>query len=455
MKLGHYIRKCSRSAVIEGVKSIKRLHIKSNKLLPYNNPLIKKALSAVDRHTDIRKSYTIAPSQVNQFLAASSLSHLLDGWAYLSSSFTALLNGDESTAIHLGYYAELRSAMSILSTEGVGVFSKKHIGAFSPTYNAEYPTNYFKNNNLAGKYVINSLPTHTFVWDAMQKWSDSSNKPGDDILKIFTVRGLNFYELIEYFHPLTASSSLLTLQTVKDWLKVWCFDIKNYRHDRDRRNEASYRPQRIQNFNVITDFKLIINELGAFWNVISPTQQNKFDLLDKYLLRQLFNSLHSKIAPQESLEELTTNAFMQHGIQDQILLDFLSYKAPYQNEHVIFTYASLKSASALAVMARATLLLRISIGMVSQLYSSGGLGKSELDFIWNKYGLDNGFWSSATPIQDHIDLWFNLDSMFTDLKDDVNDNTKPNDIFSIRERNPTEIMYFSQINRACLWGLDF
>lgn len=455
MKLGHYIRKCSKSAVIEGVKSIKRLHIKNAKLLPYSNPLIKRALSSVDRHTDIRKSFMIAPNQVNQFLAASSLSHLLDGWAYLSGAFTALLNGDEATAIHLGYYAELRSAMSILSSEGVGVFSNKHIGAFSSTFNAEYPTNYYKNNNPAGSYKIPVSPTHTFVWDAMQKWSDSSNKPGDDILKIFKVRGLNFYELIEYFHPSTSGSSLLTLQTVKDWLKVWCFDIKNYRHDRNSRNEASYRPQRIQNFNVITDFKLIINELNAFWTVISPTQESKFDLLDKYLLRQLFNSLHKKIAPQETLEELISNAFTQQGIQDQTLFNFLSYKAPYENEHVIFTYAAMKKTSALAVIARATLLLRISIGMVSHLYRSGGLGKSELDFVWNKYGLDNGFWSSATPIQDHIDLWLNLESMFTDLKDDINDNTKQNDIFSIRERNPIEMMYFSQINRACLWGLDF
>lgn len=455
MKLGHYLKRCSKNAVIEGVSSMKRRNISKAKLLTANNPLINNALLSVDRHTDVRNPYNIAPNQINQFLAASSLSHMLDGWGYLSSAFNALLNGDEATAIHLGYYAELRSAMSILSTEGLGVFSTKHIGAFSPTNNVEFPKNYYKNNNPLGKYVINQAGTHTFVWNAMEKWSDSSTKPGDDILKVFKVKGLNFYELIEYFHPSTAGSSLLTLQTVKDWLKEWCFDIKRYQNDKEARNEASYRPQRIQNFNAFTDFQQIINEVGAFWNVISPTQQSKFDLLDKHLLRKLFNSLYVKINPAQSLDELINNAFIQHGITDQPLIDFLSHQGPHQNEHVIFTHAATRNTSALAVIARATLLLRISIGMVSHLYHAGGMSKPDLNFVWNKYGLENGFWSAATPVSDHNDLWHDLESMFSDLKDDVNNAGSPNDIYSIRERNPAEMIYFSQINRACLWGLDF
>ncbi|HEV7350974.1 hypothetical protein [Telluribacter sp.] len=434
---------------------MKRRNISRTKLLTANNPLINNALSAVDRHTDATKAYSITSNQINQFLAASSLSHLLDGWGYLSSAFNALLNGDESTAIHLGYYAELRSAMCILSTEGLGVFSRKHLGAFSNSTNGEFPTNYYKGVAPNRSYKKPLSPTHEFVWQAMEAWSNSSNKPGDDILRIFKVRGLNFYELIEYFHPLTAGSSLLTLQTVKDWLKEWCFDIKRYRSDRDARNEASYRPQRIKNFEAITDFKQIINELSAFWDVISPTQQSKFDLLDKYLLCKLFNSLYVKIAPAESLDELIRNAFTQHGITDQPLFDFLSHSAPHQNEHVIFTHAATQNISALAVIARATLLLRISIGMVSHLYHAGGMEKSELDFVWNKYGLENGFWSATMPVNDYNDLWLTVESMFEDLKADVNHGGLPNDIYSIRDRNPAEMIYFSQINRAGLWGLDF
>ena len=455
MRLAEYVKKSSKQAVVDGVKSIKRFHIPDSKLLSNKNPLLTNAILAVDRHTDGRNSYSIQQTKINQFLAASSLSHLLDGWGYLSTAFNALLSGDEAAAIHLAYYAELRSAMSILSTEGIGVFSKKHISAFSATTNFEFPTNYYKNNNPAGKYVQGGSPTHVFVWEAMEKWSNSSTKPGDDILKVFKVEGLNFYELIEYFHPATAGSSLLTTQTVKNWLKEWCFDIKHYRKDRESRNVASYRPQRIKDFGTYPDFKLIINELSAFWNVISPSPQNKFNLLDKHLLRKLFGSLYSALTPAQPIDDLISNAFDQHGINDQTLFDFLGYKAPFSNEHVIFNYASMRKTTALSIIARATLLLRISVGMVANLYQAGGLRKADLEFVWNKYGVENGFWSPGAPIANHDDLWFDLEGMFSDLKTDINGTGAVNDLNSIRKRNVVEMTHFSQIHRACLWGLDF
>src|SRR5690349_14073304 len=108
MRLAEYVKYASREAAIDGVKSIKRHHIPHNRIISSTNPLVKNGVSAVEKHADARKSYTIRQTKINQFLAASSLSHLLDGWMYLSNSVDALLNGDEATAIHLGYYAELR-----------------------------------------------------------------------------------------------------------------------------------------------------------------------------------------------------------------------------------------------------------------------------------------------------------------------------------------------------------
>jgi len=453
MRLAEYVKKASKDAVVDGVKLLLRYNIHSNRLISKSNPLVKNGLKAIDSHGDLRIPYAIPQAKINQFLAASSLSHMLDGWMYLSNAFSALLNGDEGTAIHLGYYAELRSAMSILSTEGIAAFSDKHIGAFSPTTNSVYPLNYFKTGT--GGYVRTKSPTHIFVWDAMEKWSKSSTKPSDDILKIFKVQGLNFYDITEYFHPATVGSTLMTVVTIKEWLKEWCFDIKHYKTDRQNRNDVSYRPQRILNFSENLNFQDIINDLSRFWNVISPTKTDQFDLLDKYLLRKLFEKLYSQINTVETIDDLITNAFGQHGIYDKTLFDFMTFKQPFADDHIIFTHANLRRTTALSIIARATLLLRISVGMVSQLYKAGGVKKSDLNFIWNNYSVDNGFWTPATPLADFDILWSNVEPMLEELKIDLNTQGSDNSIYSIRERKPVEIIHLTQINRACLWGLDF
>jgi len=452
MRLAEYVKRTSKDAVIDGVKLIKRYNFHSNRLIPNSNPLIKNSIESVKKHADDRLTFAIPQSKINQFLAAAALSHLLDGWMYLSNSFSALLNGDEATAIHLGYYAELRSAMSILSTEGIAVFNDKHIGAFSRVTNGVYPSNYYKST---GGYVQPIYTTHKFVWDAMDKWSKSSTKPNEEILQIFKVQGLDFFDLTEFFHPTTVGSTLLTIKTVKGWLKEWCFDIKYYKQDRENRNEVSYRPQRIINFDKNLDFKEIINDLNRFWGVISPTPTNQFDLLDKYLLRKLFANLYAQITTTEPIDDLISNAFGQKGIYDKILFDFMALKAPFMDDHVIFKYAGIKKTTALSIIARATLLLRISVGMVSQLYKAGGANKADLSFVWNNYSIDNGFYPPSSPISNFANLWSDVEPMFEDLRIDINSHGSDNSIFAIKERNPVEIIHLSQINRACLWGLDF
>lgn len=452
MRLSNHVRNVSREAVVDGVRNIKRYHLRTNKILSERNPLVVNSLSSVKKHTDGTNAYRIKQSNINSFLAASSLSHLLDGWQYLSNAFNAVLNGDEHTAIHLSYYAELRSAMSLLATEGIGVFSNKHIGVYSTNSNGEIPKNYYKQN---GTYVKPQCPTHKFVWDVMEKWNNSAFKPSNEILKIFKVNGKNFYDITEYFHPSTSGSTLLTVQTVKQWLKEWCFDIKQYKNDRENRNEVSYRPQRIINFNQTIDFQSIINNLEKYWSIISPSGVDKFSLLDKYLLRKLFDTLYSKITTTSTKNDLIVNAFTQLGINDQLLFDFLDYKSPYENDHIIFSQANLRKTTTLSILARATLLLRIAVGLVSQLYKDGGVNKNELNFVWDQYGLDGGFWSVGEIYGDFNNLWSDVQTSIADLKMDINSIGINTDIYSVKNRKPLEIIHFGQINRACLWGFDF
>lgn len=457
MQLPEYISSVSKEAVIDGVKHIKRYQLRSQRILSPKNPLLIKGPENVLKHADVRNNFRIKSSSLNSFLAASSLAHLLDGWMYLSNAFTTLLSGDKSTTIHLAYYAELRSAMAILATEGIGVFNNKHIGAFSTTTNGEFPSNFYRPNRQQGNPPTYEQPgssTHKFVWEAMKQWTDLPYKPNEEILKPFSVRGKNFEELTEYFDPRTSVSTLLTVNTIKGWLKEWCFDIEKYETDRSNRNEASYRPQRIKNFLTPIDFQSIINDLNKFWEVISPSASDPFNLLDKYLLRMLYKKLYDQLNIQVPKKELIAGAFTAIGINDEMLFGFLDYENPYEEEHIIFKQASLKESSPLPILARATLLLRVSVGLVSQLYKEGGISKGELNFVWNSYAIDNGFWLPGSPLSDFKDLWIDIETKLTDLKLDVNSGNFENSPCSIKQRNPEAIILTGQINRACLWGFD-
>ncbi|MDR6809749.1 hypothetical protein J2Y45_006870 [Dyadobacter sp. BE34] len=450
MKLGHFIRRTSRKSVIDGLQHISKYYIPKKQLLSSANPLDKNAKSAISNHANAAKAFTIRNHDFRTYLAASSVAHMLDGWMYLSNSINSLLSGDEGASIHLAYYAELRSAMSILATEGLGVFDKKHFGAFDGDH-----CEIFKYH----RRDYNKGATHQFVWTAMDKWASSAYKPTSSILKLFKVRGKNFYELTEYFHPSVAASNLLSERTIKKWLKDWCFDIKSYKADREGRNEVSYRPQRIKNFDKNVDFKTIISSINSFWNVLSPSGGDKYTLLDSYLLRKLFQTLHQELQSRglttQTYSESVRNAFEQYGISDQTLFRFLDATPPYNNDHSIFQLANIKETTPLSIIARASLLLRISVGMVSQLCSEANLEIKDLNFVWENYGIDNGFWAVGESPTSFNSLWNDISISIEELNLDLADTSHSYDMHSIFHRNPEHVRYLSQINRASLWGLDF
>ena len=70
----------------------------------------------------------------------------------------AQLRGDTGAATHLSYYAELRAAMSLLASQGIGVFNSNHAIVK-------------KNGDVE---VFKQRGTHKFAWDVLEEWSRSS-----------------------------------------------------------------------------------------------------------------------------------------------------------------------------------------------------------------------------------------------------------------------------------------
>src|SRR5690349_10494850 len=84
--------------------------------------------NCIDRlRKDMGSSRGLRASHLREYISASTVLHCMDGWAYLGRSLASYLSGDIDVARHLAYYAELRAAMSLLGTEGIGIFHNRHI----------------------------------------------------------------------------------------------------------------------------------------------------------------------------------------------------------------------------------------------------------------------------------------------------------------------------------------
>lgn len=451
-RLGVFVKNASRDSVVDSFKLIKNNYLPQSKLITNYNQLNGDAIAAIKRHHDANKAFELRSNDVRTYISASSISHLLDGWGYLSQAVNALLAGNSGAAIHLAYYAELRAVMSLLASEGIGVFSNQHIGI-----DANNDFNFFskykrRERGGSGSYITkeNKIGTHVFAWEAFDKWCKSDVKPSYNLLRIFKVKGHTFSDLLPGFHP--QATQLVSSSIAKQWLKKWAFDVKRYKNDRDLRNFVSYRPQTISNFDSRIDFKESINNIYSLFHVLSPNSSSPFNYLDKLLLKKLFEELYSieGISERGSLKELIEESFSHLGATLDATTERILLPQGNQETHLIFSEASKRKVSALPLISRASLLLRVSTGCTSVLLEDAQIRKDELNFIWGNYGFNNGFWEVAKPVSDFFELWTDVETKFSEITDEL--DFQSNNAFTLRNELG-DLNSLSQFNRAGLWGL--
>lgn len=458
----NFIDTASNVPVINGAIKIKTDFLSTKSLMDPNSQMTKDPVSAVNNHFKRgRAKFSLKQDDITSYLASSSLLHTLDSWTYLSHAVESLLKGDDGVAIHLAYYSELRSSMSFLASEGVGIFDHFHLNVDSSNQTNEDPgITYYDQRKR--RNVNRKGGTHEMVWEAMSKWSSSIKKPiSSDILQVFSVNGRTFEDWVAAFpFPSPVNGALI----IKKWIKEWSFDIRFFKHDRKMRNEVSYRPQRLNNVPPKHSINEIIQELSSYWNILEPYQSNTFQVLDKYLLRillqKMYHNLSKEVKRSNSLEGVIIDTFNNLGeTQNQSFIDFLKDET---TTHPIFVEAknhaldpTTKSLNAISVIARATLMLRISTGNTSLVYRKAGVSKPELDFLWERYGVENGFWNSSDAPADFNDLWDDIRDHVEEITDWA-DEKKPNLSLSQVYEDPDipfAFNYFKQFNRVGLWGL--
>lgn len=202
--------------------------------LPAGGRLLKAPGGQQEVEDLLRRGTSLTSTDVSvlaDYLALGTVCHLFAGWRYLGKSAYAMMDAARHTSLHLAYYAELRAAMAILASAGIGMLNTCHF-SISQKGKIEIVGHLPKNGSQpAVGNRQDRLGTHNAVWQCLKTWSElpSSN---DSVLGQFNVLGFDGKTWVSAFGIPSA--------TPLRWLADWSIDLKSLYGDSALRNEASY-----------------------------------------------------------------------------------------------------------------------------------------------------------------------------------------------------------------------
>lgn len=347
---------------------------------------------------DCKAAGSLHYGPMSEYIAGSALVHCFDGWSYLGRALEAEMAGDPDATRHLGYYAELRAAMSMLATEGIGVFNQHHVVVGA---------------NARCHMLDTFGGTHAFVWHALELWAQSSvavsavlesispgNVPLADWLKQFSIGGMFL---------------------ATDWLTSWGLDLARLADDRSARNAASYRPNAFTSPGPrpVSD---TIEGILRFWEVCDPESNGGFPVLDRYLLRRCISlGWQGSAASYDGQLHSALGAIAPTSPPVKWWRHFLSHQQ-LTKDHGIIRDASgtvdLHDPNhSKQVLARATLLLRVATGCSADLLRNAGPNvDADLDFWLSSRSVSRRLWHDSDPRTPSIDLWSDVEDASTSLQ---------------------------------------
>lgn len=390
---------------------------------------------------DINKNI-LNQKHLQEYIAASSILHCYDGWSFLSRAIDCVYSGDSDTVRHLGYYAELRAAMSLLAVGSIGVFNDRHFVSEPSKVCVE---------------IKNGGRTHSFAWDSINLWSE--NKHFVQILcdAIIPYNGIPLKDWIDAF-----STTVGTITAIgKQWLDSWGLDLKRLgQSDQSARNKSSYRPTHIYHREKI-NANDSLSFLNDFWSCVEPSPDSRFMTIDRYLLRISLEQANKALgATKRSFEKNIIN--MLHKLFSNSMIieewkEFLLRRKDPSDPQILSFAKSIDSdinpKHHLQVISRAILLLRLATGANWLLLKKTGIGKMELEFWWKSVGQENGLWDTEPP-DNFLDLWADIDDLLTLLKEKKS-IIKNIDFSYFKWKNDIidSLKSIGSCERVALWGL--
>ena len=339
------------------------------------------------------------PWQLGDYVAASCPLHLWDGWTYLGLAVHSHLCGTTSNAIHLAYYAELRAAMSLLASQGIGIFRGTHCVIDAP----------------GSVTYLSSHQTHIAARLYLEHWADSPDAAPllSDLLR------MNHIPIADWIRNLRNAGSWKPLGA--ELLRQAGLDLVRMSHDRHARNEASYRPAGVVPSiprNPIEDAAFVVEMMRLLEPGGTP---GSFEVLDRFLCRRIIHEAYSSgsgkppLSDWEQFPQAIDSMllpFIDHPQRRNDLQRFLTRQlSPIDPGLLTEAHRDGHPGAAtyhLQVLSRAALLLRLATGAVRNTLRAADIRLTSLEFWWLEMGRRQGFWDDSLTLAEIPDLWYDL-----------------------------------------------
>lgn len=420
------------------------LHVRRRKWLGDNNTYRSNCVNVLEAK-QAGQYRPVNDRHLSEYIAASAPLHCADGWSLLGRALHCHADRDADATRHLAYYAELRAAMSLLATEGIGVFYRRQFVVEAPL----------------GCEELRSGGTHEFVWLALEHWSGLP-RSAELLATVIRPGGVPLEDWLQHFRG--AVASWLPIGT--DWLRSWGLDLKRLSEDRDARNEASYRPTRLKSKRF-----LHVPESSAFmrnlWTMCEPYGASRFEPIDRHLLRTSVERAFNAETGKEPAEDAPgfskrvdsmVKAVAPGGPSHERWKRFLTRRDDPDDSAVTAEASGDVTAEHpghhVQVMARAMLLLRVATGACCLLLAAASFGRHELEFWWRSFGEERGLWGPGDEPDDFVDLWADIEAASAELGDwDVANAGSSVAQVNWRRECARGISVLGQCERIALWGL--
>lgn len=285
------------------------------------------------------------PETTPAALAADALVHLTEGWRFLSAALSSILCNAQAQAVHFAYYAELRAAISLLSSHGMRVSNGNN--------------SYVELGGASKDPTWRKLPTHKVVWALWEAWATT---PAAEALLLGQLKIL---PSVTIGHLKSSVGRVATNPT----LTRWALDLA-MGNEHVARNEASYRTptarvplQAMQ----VSDFEFVRD----LWALAEPTGFGlRFEQeLVRYLVQaELDDSVGGDAAKQiEWLNKLIDDLERTTGTSRETLASFFNEGS---SPSPIFQLAFDIDVKPTNMVARAFFLLRLATLMPNSALTS-------------------------------------------------------------------------------------
>jgi len=314
--------------------------------------------------------------------------HALDGWSYVGRALNALIAGDSHAARHLAYYGELRGALSLLASSGIGIFNSQNVCID-------------QNSDVV---LMSSRGTHDMCWPTIVEWAQRTGSV-DRLVSPVMLAGSSMLDAFRDFFPGETSSVGAYL------MEEWGFDLQQGAGDQAERNWSSYQPTALlpQQTSPADDTLF----LRMFWEALRPGAMG----LERHLFRILLE------AESLSTGKVLSDFFNRYSRLDERLQTIVSWpfltREDEPCDHQLLCHAANRNSPAhpYSMLCRAALLLKFATGMAETNLQTAGIRPTQrFESWWRGFGIEHGLWSPHAEPDLPEELWGDIDVALEDIE---------------------------------------